>query len=256
MRRTPQRYHLQGRKWTVATIFLHITKTAGATLQRALQIAVSKAGKTIQFANGLKAAKQLELPSPDFIYGHLAYGVHEALGIEANYIAFLRHPVSRVISHYYHLFNIDKSKVGDKIRNSADIDCFFREQKHWEFDNLLCRVCSGKLNKVDDMDEAYHLAFENVRKHFIFIGFQEHFELSVSCLSRTLGFPILPDKEFNVGRYQLNGIADETIDRITQSNLHDIALYKNLIATRLPPYRANKASEYSEFGNRTSLASL
>jgi Sulfotransferase family len=240
----------------VATIFLHITKTAGGTLQRALQVAVPKAGKTIQFANGLKAAKQLSRSSPDFIFGHLAYGVHEAIGIDASYIAFLRHPVSRVISHYYHLFNVDKSEIGDMIRRSVDINNFFRTQKYWEFNNLLCRICSGKMNKADDADEAYRLALENVRKHFLFIGFQEHFDLSMSCLSRTLGFPILPDKGVNVGRYQLKGVLHETIDKIAESNLHDIAFYKELIATQLPPNCPTKASEYSELGNRTSLASL
>jgi SAM-dependent methyltransferase len=236
----------------VATMFLHIPKTAGGTLKQALQIAVSQAGKTIQFANGVKAARQIELTKPDFIFGHLGYGIHEILGIDANYITFLRHPVNRVISHYYQLFNVDKSIIGDMIRNSADINSFFREQKHWEFDNLLCRVCSGKMNKVDDVDKAYHLALDNVRKDFIFIGFQEHFDLSLACLSRTLGFRILPNKEVNVGQYQLAGITDETIDRIVESNQHDIAFYKELIATHLPSSPISNASDINRINSKHS----
>jgi hypothetical protein len=54
----------------------------------------------------------------------------------------------------------------------------------------------------------------------------------------------------------LKGVAYETIDRIVESNLQDIAFYKELIETHLPPYRADAAFEYSQFGNGTGLASL
>jgi hypothetical protein len=213
-------------------ICLHIAKTAGGTLKRAL---INSPDLNVEFMYGAKdrealAAKPLD--DVDLVYGHTKFGIHEQLGFEQapRYFCFMRHPVSRTISHYYHLRNVDKSAVGDKIRGSADINDFFDGLKHWEFSNFMARVVSGVgiANTVDDA-EILERAKRNLDTHFDFVGFQEFFSFSGLKLGKIIGTNLTFEKDVNVGRYDLSSISEETLDKITSANDIDFELYKYAI---------------------------
>ncbi len=139
----------------------------------------------------------------------------------------MRHPISRTISHYHHLMNVDRGNVGNKIRKSKDINDFFDRMQHWEFDNFMTRVVSGN-GRDGEMapDEMLETAKHNLTEHFDFVGFQEFFTLSALKLSDLLGTSFAFEKDVNIGRYDLSEISQPTIDTISEINQLDLELYK------------------------------
>lgn len=107
-------------------ICLHIAKTAGGTLKRALK---DNSGVRVEFMYGAKDRQELaacNLSDTDLIYGHNRFEVHEELNLPfvPRYFRYVRPPISRTISHYHHLRNVDTSAVGDKTCVSKDINDF------------------------------------------------------------------------------------------------------------------------------------
>lgn len=211
------------------TVFLHLTKTAGGTLKRALSGTDNYSVEMLYGPSDVERISQLNLDTTDMIYGHSVFGIHEKLGLNAipRYMCFMRHPVTRTISHYHHLRNVDKGPVGDKIRASKDINDFFENSNHWEFSNFMVKIISGVGSKKPDQGvDAYQLAVENIEQHFDFIGFQEYFPLSLKKLSTTIERTIETEKDINVGRYRLEEVSDQTLEKIFNINKNDIRLYK------------------------------
>lgn len=210
-------------------ICLHIAKTAGGTLKKAFRDNKSIDVEFIYGASDRERLKKSDQRDLDLIYGHTRFGIHEQLGMSSvpRYLCYMRHPVSRTISHYFHLRNVDRSQVGDKIRKSEDINQFFAEMGHWEFNNFMARVISGNgrdgnLSNEDMLEKAK----ENLSQHFDFVGFQEFFSLSAVKLGEILGTSFVFEKDVNVGRYDLSEISRETIDTIVGNNQIDMQLYK------------------------------
>lgn len=210
-------------------IFLHLTKTAGGTLKQALS---NVPDWSLEMLYGQEDAERLansNLSSVEMIYGHSVFGIHEQLGFEETprYMCFMRHPITRTISHYHHLRNVDKGPVGEKIRSSEDINDFFERLNHWEFSNFMVKIIAGVgSQKPKEGVNAYRLAVDNLKNHFDFVGFQEFFPLSLKKLSNQLGKQVVTEKDINIGRYRFEDISDETLEKIEEINKNDIRLYK------------------------------
>ena len=129
----------------------------------------------------------------DLLFGHMPDDVHEEVGYgdDPRYLCFMRHPIARTISHYYHLRNVDKNPVGDKIRESKNIDDFFLNYQHWEFKNFMTGMISGFGKKaVGREQEAFEIAKGNLDKNFDFVGFHKYFSFSMRKLSTYLGIEL------------------------------------------------------------------
>lgn len=211
-------------------IFLHVTKTAGGTLKEGFR---NLKGRRVDFVYGQADKDRLRALGPgklDLIYGHVLHGFHEELGVAPRYACFMRHPVTRTISHYYHLRNVEKGPVGERIRASADINAFFATEDYWEFDNLMVRILSGHANQpLPPGTAVLDQALDHMEAHVEFVGFQEHFPLSIRKMNATLGLEIVTAKDANVGRYALADVTPETLDRIEALNLLDMRLYKTAL---------------------------
>ena len=208
-------------------IFMHVTKTAGGSLKEALATA---SGLNPFFAyekKDIEALVQKDVRDMKMIYGHVVFGLHEKLGVFPKYACFVRDPVRRTISHYYHLRNVDESEAGNFIRKSADIDDFFQNFSYWEFSNLMAKVISGFGDQKFDSEEIlFSAAKKNIDNWFTFVGFQEHFSTSVRRLSDILGTKLEIKDQVNVGEYSYKEIANSTIDKISALNKVDVALYE------------------------------
>ncbi len=204
-------------------IFMHLTKTAGGTLKEGIRQA---AGMRPLFVYSPDALAEFDREEHNIVYGHMAFGVHATLDIPPEYYCFLRHPWSRTISHFHHLANNDRSRVGDKMRRYDDINDFFRHGRHWEFENFMCRMLSGVADGDCEVDRLYELAADNAVRHFRFIGFHEFFDLSVLKLSHCLGRRIRIRRNVNVGSYDRFSVNRRTADRIVAENQADMRLYR------------------------------
>lgn len=211
-------------------LFLHITKTAGGTLKSAIKASLKE---NALLANGVKDVCRDYTPGQhEVIFGHFGFGIHVPLGVAPRYMAFLRHPILRTISHYYHLRNVDKSRIGDLIRQSTDINDFFERFSHWEFNDFQCRVLSGKMDAKIEAGRADHLhklARTNLETYFEFCGIQEFFDLSVRSLGNALHRQLKIVKNVNLGTYDIAAISDLTFDRIIRLNVQDMRLYNRQV---------------------------
>lgn len=212
---------------TKPRICLHITKTAGGTLKDALRETPNLNVKFLYGQQDLDALSSSDLGDVDLVYGHSVYGVHSKLGLEPNYMCFLRHPITRTISHYFHLSNVDRGPIGDKIRESDSIDDFFSNHSHWEFSNFMCRVISGHGTSAKVSEDALLKdALRSIDEDFQFVGFQEFFPISMLRFGDIFGRRLNSKRDINVGRYDLSAISRRTIRTIGDLNGQDIRLYK------------------------------
>ena len=214
-------------------ILLHLTKTAGGSLKSALQDSPDIKPYFIYGRPDVEAFVASPPADFDLIYGHSVFGVHETLGLAPVYGCFLRHPVARTVSHFWHLFNVDKSAVGEKIRRSEGIDDFVKNHRHWEFSEFMCRIISGVGTAKIDGQELYDRAQANIDQYFVFVGFQEFMDESVHRLRALLKARISLDAQVNVGRYAPDSASEETLERIRAANVQDLRLFKYCLGKHL-----------------------
>lgn len=217
-------------------VFIHLTKTAGGTLK-------SEIGRQNKinpiFIYNEEDWRDYDNDSHNVIYGHPDNWLFGNIGkplprVEGNirYIAFLRDPVARTISHYYHLRNVDDGPAGDQIRTFPDINVFFAESYHWEFENYFCRIFSNYTDILsrENMDEKFYSAIDVVCNKMFFVGFQEFFEQSLLCLNKKTGLELAPKKNANIGKYSLLDVTPKTLETIERLNYFDIKLYNHVLS--------------------------
>jgi len=193
-------------------IFLHLTKTAGGTLKTALAEIEDFSvgfidGSTLLNEDAVNAENGIQL-----YYGHSIFGVHEDFDVNPSYYAFVRHPVRRVISHYYQLYNVDEGKVGQRIRESKDINDFFMNAKHWEFENFMSKIISGVGWRGGfEQSVIFERAKTNIDKYFQYIGFQEFFPESVATMADMLGCTVPVSQNINIGSYDTSKVHPERV---------------------------------------------
>ena len=214
-------------------VFIHLTKTAGGTLK---DVVKSEPSFSPLFVYNPQDWQQYDRSKHNVIYGHPDTWLYgnigkslDASGDRFAYITFLRHPITRTISHFYHLVNVDEGHVGARLRSYKDINEFFSSgDYHWEFNNYYCKVFSThkNLRDNDDFEQRVDEARDNIQSNLSFIGFQEYMSLSLLTLNSILDKNLKITSQVNIGDYSYQGITKETFKKIVLLNEHDLKLYK------------------------------
>jgi Sulfotransferase family len=212
-------------------LFIHITKTAGGSFQQLLE---NSLGNRSIFYNVPAPLPTVEVHH-QLIFGHFPFGLHELLQLPPRYGCVVRHPIARVVSHYYHLYDHEPGDIGEQIRNSGkDINDFFATSYHWEFENFVCKILSGKQGVdaprgVDHIAALYQSTRDNLRQHFAYVGVFEYIQLSILNLSTVLNTDLTLLPRVNAGTYDWSAISSQTLQRISQLNYYDILLYNEIV---------------------------
>lgn len=214
-------------------VFIHLTKTAGGTLKDAV---ATEPSFSPLFVYNHYDWQQYDRNKHNVIYGHPDAWLYGNIGKSLDnsgdrfaYITFLRHPITRTISHFYHLVNVDKGHVGERLRSYKDINAFFASgDYHWEFNNYYCKVFSThpKLRDNEDFERRTEEARVNLQENLSFIGFQEYMGLSLLTLNSLLDVDLKIGAAVNIGDYSYQDITKETLKKIVLLNEHDLKLYK------------------------------
>lgn len=225
------RFNIRGQEFD-KLVFIHLTKTAGGTLKEAVR---NEPSFSTLFVYGQQEWDQYDRTKHNVIYGHPNNWLHGNIGksLDASndkfaYITFLRHPVTRTISHFYHLLNVESSDLGEHLRSYKDINDFFAKDYHWEFNNYYCKIFSTHTNLRDNdsFEKRIEEARDTIQNKMSFVGFQEYMGLSLLTLNSMLGINLKIDKQINIGSYSYSGITKETLKKIILLNEHDLKLYK------------------------------
>ncbi|MGB3613050.1 MAG: sulfotransferase family 2 domain-containing protein, partial [Elainellaceae cyanobacterium] len=215
-------------------IFLHIPKAAGTTMA---SILTQQYGKSVSHHTKRQPHQQIQaMPEAQrrqlrLIHGHMPFGIHQYLSQPSTYFTMLRHPVDRVISHYYFILNSPEHSgypVARAARNITQyVICGLQEQTN----NVQTRHLSGVGGTVDFGEcTARHLqqAKRNLETEFILAGTSEQFDATLLLLGQKLGWTPSPYPKLNVNpsRRKRDELPRQAIAMIERYNALDLELYR------------------------------
>ena len=246
--------------------FMHIPKTAGTTLHQIIRqqygeeqifrAYIGVGAATLQeHINNLRFRLDQENNQNQeikLILGHVGFGLHEILGRDLTYITFLRHPIDRVISWYYHQQRIPSAKYYQECQSLSLKELITRYQPI-PTDNHQTRFVAGdtlreKLGLPNAIDYGYcnqellNQAKENLKKYFLVVGIQENFDDSLSLLQKSLGWQNISYAKENIGENK-QVISQSEISFLQEHNYWDIELYE--YAKKLFQQQLNQLSRMS-----------
>jgi hypothetical protein len=173
-------------------IFLHIPKTAGTSLRQLIEKEYPGNECLYLYYPSPYQAEVInhiheKLPTAKVLYGHVPFGIHQLLGIQGKYIAFLRDPIKRVISFYNHNAREPLMSYYAKIQQGMSLLEMLTSEITPETNNHMVRIitCNDKVGILDDND-VLEQAIENIEKHFYFIGLVERLGESITLLGQKL----------------------------------------------------------------------
>lgn len=248
-------------------IFVHIMKTAGSTLAH-ITDRQYPAG-TIFDEGRLQGDDYLRVAqvSPRkrmgvrLLRGHMPYGLHTHFGPRpVRYFTFLRDPVERVVSYYYHIRHHPEHYLYDAVVAQRMSLAEFLDSGHSRFvANAQVRVISGAYLEppIGGVTPAMlQQAQANLARRFVVVGLTERFDMALLLLRRALQWeaPIrYTRKNVGRGRPRVEAIAPETIARIEALNRFDRALYEyaeTLFQRQIKAYGARFWLDLARFAAR------
>jgi len=164
------------------------------------------------------------------------FGLHEYLPQRSTYFTLLRDPVERVISDYYHVLRTPAHFLHSEVTTkNISLKEYVRRGMTWTWNGQL-RLLRGALGgslpatgSVSLSTDDLELAKENIRNHFMVIGFSERFDDSLLLFKRVFGWRIrnILYRTLNVGRNlpPKGEITNDTLKLIESYNELDIQLY-------------------------------
>jgi tetratricopeptide (TPR) repeat protein len=238
-------------------IFAHIPKTAGTSINETLEQNYSQIFNLYTKKNpNLTTVKDWidnfnqsvveSIAKNDFqtkvLRGHIGLGIHEFLKYQScTYITVLRHPVDRVVSHYYFFSRPESSSK--LIKDDMSLEDFILQRKYTIVDNLQTRFLSGlgwqKTTVGKDLydkkfslkygnchDDMLSCAKNNLASHILF-GLQDRFDESLELFKNVLGWKnIALDTQKNVNVKRPKKQLDPELAKLIEAeNKWDLELY-------------------------------
>jgi hypothetical protein len=230
------------------TIFLHIPKTGGTTLNEIFKKQFPPGelfdhnrfnGKIIK----LELLTNEEKEKVKAFSGHIKFGIHRDFSLPFNYFTMLREPVDRVISSYYFL----RDFKGYEHLKKMSLEEFVKSDP--QANNLQTIMVSGMLENPD-----LSKAIQNLRE-FKVVGITERFDESLFLIKKVYGWNDIHYTKQNITkrRPSVKEVPDHVIELIKKYNDLDIELYKvanKLLEDRLKQLTAVEQSKLNEFKKR------
>ncbi len=212
-------------------IFIHLPKTAGTTIRSILNQQYGK-DRICGIYDGdpgflsheaFDALPETEKEQYQVYCGHFPYGLHEKIKGKAHYYAMFRDPVERVISYYHHAMSHSPAFQKNPVSLMK-----FLDRKDWQVDNLYTRFISGQQAGYGMChNRMVFKALENIDSHFLAVGLQKNFDISLKILGKRLGWSAPQHPPVNVGkeRPSLEYFSVREINRIRELNQLDQVLF-------------------------------
>ncbi|WP_417612400.1 sulfotransferase family 2 domain-containing protein [Owenweeksia hongkongensis] len=208
-------------------LFLHIPKTGGTAVKKALKKKFKP--KELQliygFENFKMGVRDFATNKKSLGIGHFGWEPEmENMFKDAFKITFLRHPVARVISHYWHFQR--STLEGDQYVKEMSFEDFLETPfaQDWQ-----TRRLGGGLYDASLTGEAcFEEALKNVESRFEFVGITEEMDKSAAILSKRLSIDIGDVKRKNVNpeKAKEHEMALKYEAVILAKNQYDLQLYE------------------------------
>lgn len=238
-------------------IFTHIAKSAGSSIKQGIRDNFAD----IYFGNDIR--KYVQNPNiyermlygipvehcPGIISNHLPYGIHKLFNTEFSYFTFLRHPIPRSVSCFYHTrLNPVARKQKRGILNALkwclkeNTNCNVMTRQLSGIDNLEKLILpdvtkeEGGLYYVgtrsagysdEEMQKMLEQAKFNLKNCYDFVGFQENSFNDMDRLCKHYGWKSTWPSKFLKSRTKSHPDwkTKAVIDVINKMNKYDLQLY-------------------------------
>lgn len=221
-------------------VFLHIPKTAGTSFNTILswqyghrQSFMSPSADPTYWDEGKGAINQLsKVQQADLalVRGHMRFGVDELLLQSCTYITFLRNPVDRFISHYYHALQEGAgAPLHDAVDASDGLRDFIASGRAERMLNLQVRMIAGADIREECSAAMLDSAKQNIDSSFTLAGLTERFDESIALMKAKLNWrrPLFYFRsKVGAKRKGADEPSAETLTMIREANAMDIALYE------------------------------
>ena len=162
--------------------------------------------------------------------GHMLFGLHEYLPGESDYITFLRHPVSRVVSHYKMIRALGAFPADHTLDPSKPLwNLGAHPDYHRALDNYQVRAIAGidfELPFGAITRDHLRRAQENLDRHFQFVGLTERFDLSLLLMRQVCGWKWRHYIADNVATDPSPRLPQSVLDQLCDLNRYDLELYR------------------------------
>ena len=224
-------------------IFLHVGKTAGATMRRALrrefrssEVMELKAptvepgrlrrdGAVAYFAAMPEAARA----RPRLIMGHMTYGLHEHVPRPSAYVTLLREPIKLILSQYHHVRRHEGHLLHEEAAAYPDLASYVRSGISLEMDNSQTRAFAGDTTTPFGgcTREMLELAKANLDGSFAVVGLTERFDESLVLMQRAFAWDRIRYVSVNIdpGRDRREAPSAEDLAFVKEQNALDLELY-------------------------------
>jgi hypothetical protein len=173
--------------------------------------------------------------------GHLTFGLAERLLPDSRYIAILRDPVERTLSHHHVLFRSRPDRVpGPGVQRTGLIRARMPPAppgltvaeaiapRGYILDNLQTRMLCGLESPYEDLPgDALDHAKAILRERFAYVGTTERFDEFLALLNIDLGWPAMAMKRSRryEGRTRREDLSADDLRLIEERNLLDRDLH-------------------------------
>jgi Sulfotransferase family len=171
----------------------------------------------------------------ELIAGHVPYGVHKKIARRVSYFAFMREPLARSLSQYYHV--MDETRDSALRRTMIEYDFDFRKAIEdgvaLPLNNDQTRMLIGS-DKVfleeNDLDQAKAI----IERDYLLVGTHERLRESLDLLFDKLDFRHRDLTTLNLGRCDLPPPAPGMQEVFMEANDLDRRLYDWVAKEYLP----------------------
>ena len=162
--------------------------------------------------------------------GHIAYGLHEYVPWECQYVTILRHPFERLLSWYYYIRS--KKHALAKMCTDMSLVEVVQSRQVSETNNGMTRFIAGRrdigINKPYEITAENDLTLAKIRLNkFTSIGFTDTFDESLAKFAAIFGWTELEYVPMlvNNDKPSMNDLSPVEIEVLTKYNKQDLELY-------------------------------
>jgi hypothetical protein len=232
-------------------IFIHLPRTAGTSLRRALEGRFEPEESLFVYDHRSWAVPRSRVAGLDperlrrarLVYGHAPFGLHRALPGRSRYLTVLRDPVERVVSHYQFHVKVLAQLQAEGVRARSPLQTaieggrlaledYARGTAPAPPPNLMARWIAGVGRSAAGDPEIVTRARANIERRFLGIGFIHRLQGFIDLVAERLGWedpPVAGTENVNVDRSPLQSLEPETAEEIARNHALDVSLYRSLL---------------------------
>ncbi len=248
-------------------VFVHVPKAAGSTLIYALRRLYGREHVWVRDGRGWPMDVPENAPISAQVWaGHMGYGLHNSLGVNATYLSVLRSPSSRLESAYQYIGARPRNPWYDRV-NAMSLRAFTTGPPIApEFDNGQLRrlLPEGQSIPIGGCtEEQVEEVLRRCDDNQILLGVQDRFDTSLLYFARYLGWPA--PYYWTQNQRRTGGEAQAPVESSTDRDSLDALLYEGAllrleqrvqIDEALSPRSVRLFQQRNEWGYRSAATPL